>query len=129
MKTKSMLGVGVLVGSGVAVGGRGVAVLVGGSGVGVCDGSGVDVGGTAVGVGGAGVAVKVGGSGVGVAVSTRVGVLDGLGRGVGVGGGVGVGVVKSAQPASNIADKTMPTATRMVRHDARAERWGLVKDD
>ena len=56
---KSMLGVGVLVGSGVAVGGRGVAVRVGGSGVGVLLGSGVCVGGTGVGV-------YVGGTGVNV---------------------------------------------------------------
>jgi len=35
VKTKSRLGVGVLVGSGVAVGTRGVAVFVGGVGVGV----------------------------------------------------------------------------------------------
>ena len=57
-------GIGVAVGTGVAVGGTGVGVAVGGTGVGVGGtGVGVAVGGTGVAVGGTGVAV--GGTGVG----------------------------------------------------------------
>ncbi len=129
MKRKSTLGVGVLLGSGVAVGGRGVAVRVGGSDVGVWDGSGVmvAVGGSGVAVGGIGVdvGVSVGGSGVGVAVSTGVGVLVGLGKRV----GVGVGAANAAQPTSRTPDKTMPTATGMMRCNAPAERRDIKKDD
>jgi hypothetical protein len=132
VNTKSTLGVGVPVGSGVAVGGRGTSVLVGGSGVDVLVDSGVAVGG-GVTVGGgvqvgdgvdvAGMAV---GASVGVAVSVGVGVLVNLGMRVGV--GVGSGAVMAAQPASRAPDKIMPTAASPVRLHARIERWVPKKD-
>lgn len=118
-----------LVGSGVAVGGRGVAVRVGGAGVNVLVGSAVCVGvyvGADVAVGGTGVAVAVGGNGVGVGVSTGVGVLDGLGIRVTV--GVGVGAERAEQPTSARPDKRMPTANNVVRNSARAGRWGSNSD-
>lgn len=124
MKTKSTLGVGVLVGSGVAVGGRGVGVLVGGTGVGVWDGSDVAVA-DGVFVGGNGVGVSVGGRGVGVAVSIGVGVFVGLGNRVGV--GVGVGVTSKPQPTTKAPDKRMPTVIKACR-TALAERWDPHKD-
>jgi hypothetical protein len=126
--TKSTLGVGVLVGSGVAVGGRGVAVLVGGSAVGVSDGCGVEVGGTVVGVdvGGTGVGVNVGGSGVGVAVSAGVAVLVALGNRVAVGSGVGVAA--GPQPTRRTPDNTIPTATGTMRFSAQTERWDSMDD-
>lgn len=130
VKTKSTLGVGVLVGSGVAVGGRGVAVKVGGNGVDVLVGSGVWVGvcvGAGVAVGGTSVGVAVGGNGVGVAVSMGVAVLDGRGTRVTV--GVGVGVAVAPQPTSARPDKTMPTAKSMGRNIARAGRWDLKTDN
>jgi hypothetical protein len=127
VKVKSTLGVGVLVGSGVAVGGRGIGVLVGGSGVGVLVGNGVAVGGgvnvgDGVDVGGGSV-----GAGVGVAVSVGVGVLVNLGMRVGV--GVGAGVDMKAQPASRTPDKIMPTAAIPVRVCARNARWVPKKDN
>ncbi len=128
VKTKSTLGVGVLVGSGVAVGGRGVGVragvLVGSTGVGVWDGSGVAVA-DGVCVGGNGVGVSVGGRGVGVAVSIGVGVLVGLGNRVGV--GVGVGVASKPHPTTRAPDNRTPTVIRACRA-ALAERWDSHKD-
>lgn len=130
MKTKSTAGVGVLVGSGVAVGGRGVGVRVGGAGVGVWVGCDVAVGGTGVAVGGSGVGgsgVAVGGSGVGVAVSIGVGVLVDLGRRVGE--GVGVGAATDPHPTSKAPDNRMPTATITMRFNAPVERWDPSKDE
>jgi hypothetical protein len=129
VKTKSTLGVGVSVGSGVAVGGRGVAVRVGGNGVGVRVGTLVAVGdgvALAVAVGGNGVDVFVGGTGVSVAVSTGVGVMVATGGRVGEGTGVG-----AATPQATIIppDNTMPTATAMLRHDALNERWDRVPEN
>ena len=117
-----------MVGSGVAVGGRGVAVRVGGNGVGVKEGTLVAVSdGIALGVavGGNGVAVFVGGTGVGVAVSTGVGVLVATGGRVGEGTGVGAAM---PQATIKLLDNTMPTAITMVRNDAPAERWDTMHE-
>jgi hypothetical protein len=93
---KSTLGVGGVVGVGVAVGGRGLRVAVGageGVSVGVSVGVGVAVGvkvgeGVAVNVG---VSVPRGGCALGVSVGVAVKVGVGLGTGVTVRVGVGVG--------------------------------------
>lgn len=125
VNTKSKLGVGVAGGSGVAVGGRGVAVTVGGSGDGVLEGNDVWVG-DGVAVGGNG--VGVGGNGVGVAVSTGVAVRVGTGMRVGVGNGVDVGVASGPQPAST-PDKMAATARIPMRLHAPAKRWAPLEDN
>ncbi len=115
------------VGRGVAVGGRGVDVFVGGSGVAVRVGCGVAVCGGAVGVA---VRVGVGGSGVGVAVSIGVGVLVALG-GL-VGDAVAVGSTNGPHPTSSPHNKTTTAAATIRRPvhradcrlvGAPAERW------
>jgi len=103
---KSTLGVGGVVGVGVAVGGRGLRVAVGlGEGVSVGGGVGVEVG-IAVGVRvGEGVGVKVG-----VSVGVRVGVAVKVGVGLGLGVGVTVGVGVAVGPSQLSDDAWQPNA-------------------
>jgi hypothetical protein len=91
--TPCYCGVGVAVGSAVAIG-SGVGVAIG-SGVGVAIGSGVGV---AI---GSGVGVAVG-SGVGVAVGSGVGVVVGSGVGVGVGVGIVPDLISLAFSAASV---------------------------